>query len=476
MKKYIILILVAVLFILPSDAKSSSPKNNYSDARIQDLKLGSQAWTFRKFSFYETLDMLQELDLHYLEAYPGQVLDKNKPDVKFNHYLSNKHIVQIKKALKDRNITLMNYGVVGFDNNEKSAKVVFEFAKKMGIQTIVTEPSYDDYSIIEKMVKKYDVQVAIHNHPYPSKYAYPQTVLDHIKGLDERIGACADIGHWLRTGVDAIEGLKLLEGRILAIHLEDLDAFGSKKANTVPFGEGKANVHDVLAELTRQNYFGILATELEQEQIVLNPMPTVEKGKKYIDSITYYKGWNEILSQDNNGRFSKHGWNHYGPGYFELDHKTGVLKSRLGMGLFWYSKKMYKDFSLELEFMVDQKKSNSGIFLRIPGVPFDNYYVGHSFEVQINHAGKGIHQTGAIYDAEPPMTDATKGPGEWNHYSITFKGDKITVILNGVKVIDWIAEPRGKIKDFAWEGFIGLQNHDWETTVLFQNIFIKELD
>ena len=64
---------------------------------------------------------------------------------------------------------------------------------------------------------------------------------------------------------------------------------------TVPFGEGKANVHDVLAELTRQNYFGILATELEQEQIVLNPMPTVEKGKKYIDGITYYKGWNEIL-------------------------------------------------------------------------------------------------------------------------------------------------------------------------------------
>ena len=210
MKKYIILILMAVLFILPSDAKSSSPKNNYSDVRIQDLKLGSQAWTFRKFSFYETLDMLQELDLHYLEAYPGQILDKNKPDVKFSHDLSNKHIAKIKKALKDHDITLMNYGVVEFDNNEKSTKVVFEFAKKMGIQTIVTEPSYDDYSIIEKMVKKYDVQVAIHNHPYPSKYAYPQTVLDHIKGLDERIGACADIGHWLRTGVDAIEGLSLI--------------------------------------------------------------------------------------------------------------------------------------------------------------------------------------------------------------------------------------------------------------------------
>ena len=146
------------------------------------------------------------------------------------------------------------------------------------------------------------------------------------------------------------------------------------------------------------------------------------------------------------------------------------------MGLFWYAKKMYKDFSLDLEFMVDHEKSNSGIFLRIPGVPQDDYYVGHSFEVQIDNSRDGIHRTAAIYDAEPPMTDATKDPSEWNHYSITFKGDKITVILNGVKVIDWIAEPRGKIKNFAREGFIGLQNHDWETTVLFQNIFIKELD
>ena len=69
-----------------------------------------------------------------------------------------------------------------------------------------------------------------------------------------------------------------------------------------------------------------------------------------------------------------------------------------------------------------------------------------------------------------------QGLGEWNHYSITFIGSKITVILNGVKVIDWIAEPRGKIKDFAQEGYIGLQNHDLETTVSYRNIFIKELN
>ena len=102
--------------------------------------------------------------------------------------------------------------------------------------------------------------------------------------------------------------------------------------------------------------------------------------------------------------------------------------------------------------------------------------MGHLFEVQIYHPGDGTHRTGAIYDAEPPMANATKGAGEWNHYSITFKGDKIIVYLNGVKVQDWKAEPRGKIKIFADKGYIGLQNHDWETAVFYRNIFLKELD
>jgi len=43
-------------------------------------------------------------------------------------------------------------------------------------------------------------------------------------------------------------------------------------------------------------------------------------------------------------------------------------------------------------------------------------------------------------------------------------------------VVDWEAEPRGKIRDFAPRGYIGLQNHDWDTEVSFRNIFVKELD
>jgi hypothetical protein len=182
----------------------------------------------------------------------------------------------------------------------------------------------------------------------------------------------------------------------------------------------------------------------------------------------------EQLLQPQDGEYSKHGWNHYGPGYFALDPTTGVLTSHGGMGLFWYAAKEYGDFVLELEYRCADRTTNSGVFLRVPGVPVSDDYIYHSFEVQIDDAAsEAIHQTGGVYDAEGPTELASKPPGQWNHYRITFVGNHITVELNGQQVVDWEAEPRGKVEDFAPRGYIGLQNHDDTSRVDFRNISIR---
>jgi hypothetical protein len=132
---------------------------------------------------------------------------------------------------------------------------------------------------------------------------------------------------------------------------------------------------------------------------------------------------------------------------------------------------------LRLEFKTSVPESNSGVFLRVPEMVTSDEYVSHSFEIQIHAAAsEAIHRTGAVYDAEAPSEDRAKRPGEWNDMEISFVGDRITVILNGEKVIDWHAKPRGKIRDFADRGYIGLQNHDWDTSVYFRNIRVKQLD
>lgn len=176
------------------------------------------------------------------------------------------------------------------------------------------------------------------------------------------------------------------------------------------------------------------------------------------------------------GSYTKDGWKHHGPGRFDLDPATGVLTSHGGMGLFWYSEREFSDFVLELDFKCTDAETNSGVFVRVPGEPTSDDYIHHSFEIQINDAGEGIHRTGAVYDAEAPTELASKPPGEWNHYKITFVGKHIEVELNGKKVVDWEAEPRGKVKDFAPTGYIGLQNHDDRSPVYFRNIYAKALN
>jgi hypothetical protein len=146
-----------------------------------------------------------------------------------------------------------------------------------------------------------------------------------------------------------------------------------------------------------------------------------------------------------------------------------------GMGLFWYSVKKYEDFILELDYKCADEYTNSGVFVRVPDLLTTDDYIYHSFEIQIDDDEKGIHKTAAVYDAEAPRADAFKEPGEWNHIKITFKGKNIKIELNGTIVIDWDAEPRGKVRDFADKGYIGLQNHDSQSPVYFRNIFVKEL-
>ncbi|MFC1568706.1 family 16 glycoside hydrolase [bacterium] len=475
MKNKIIFLLTVCILATSLVANECKTKSCYDQVRIKKIPIAMQCWTFRKFSFIETLDKVKDLDVHYIEAYSGQKLVPDEQDEShFGPELTNEQMKWVKEELKKRDLHLISFGVVNFDPTEEATEKVFKFSKEMGIQTVVTEPLYEDFSHIEKMVKKYDLKVAIHNHPTPSKYWDPQTVVEHYRGLDPRIGGGADTGHWMRSGVCPIAALKLMKGRIRNVHLKDLNEFGNRDAYDVPFGQGKANIKAILAELTLQDYDGYIVVEHEKKEDEMNPSPPIAEGIKYIKSITYYQDYTQILKREK-GKYNKHGWNQYGPGYFILDEETGILKGQKGMGLFWYSEKKFKNFILELDFMSEKHFTNSGIFLRVPNVLINNDYIGQCYEVQIDNASRGIHQTGAVYDALAPSSLAFNDHGEWNHYKITYHGKHIEVELNGVIIVDWDAEPKGKVTSLAKEGYIGLQNHDSRAPIYFKNIFVKEL-
>ncbi len=456
-------------------AKKNKIEAEINEVRTKPFPLALQCWTFRRFTFFETIDQAAKLGIKFLQAYPGQVLSKDLPGVVFDHNLKAEEIELVKKKLAQAGISLVAYGVVDLGRSREEIQKVLTFARRLGVQLIVAEPPEDIFPILEPLLQEYGLSLAIHNHPAPSLYSRPEKVLTVLKKTGERVGVCADPGHWMRGHVKPVEALRLLQGRILDIHLKDRSDFGpGKNVEDVVPGQGKAGLKEILEELTRQNYSGYLTLEYENEKEALSPVPAINEAIKLIQQYTYFTGYEELLSRVG-GRYSKHGWNHYGPGHFELDEKEGVLKSVGGMGLFWYSRKKFRDFILELDYKCSDRKTNSGIFLRVPEVPTSDDYIYHSFEIQIDDASEGMHKTGAVYDAVAPSGEAYRPPGEWNHLKITFRGKHLQVELNGVKIIDWLAEPRGKVKDFAAEGYIGLQNHDWNSSVYFRHIFIKEI-
>jgi sugar phosphate isomerase/epimerase len=475
-KNQVLMALVVLISLIAlAGPRRSAAEDDLSQVRIKKFPVAMQCWTYRRYTFFETVEKTKSLGIKYLQAYPGQPLSPEDKGAVFSHLMTDPQVEAVQKKLAEAGMAVVGYGVADIGRTEPEMRKAFEFARKIGIQVIATEPHDADFPILDKLVKEYDIRIAVHNHPEPSKYAKPQTVFDHVKGLDDRIGACADPGHWMRGGLRPLDALRLLKGRIVDVHIKDRSDFGTDKmVDDVAIGEGKAGLRDILAELTLQDYAGYLTIEYENEKEVLTPEPAARKGLENINALTYYADFTPLLSRWN-WRYSKHGWNHYGPGHFELDEKTGVLKSQGGMGLLWYSVKKWRDFVLELEFQCEKKETNSGIFYRVPEVPTSDDYIYHSFEVQIYDAGEDIHKTGAIYDAVAPIKDVQEPTGEWNYMKITCRGKRVRVELNGVQVVDWEMEPRGKIKDFAAEGYIGLQNHDSIAPVYFRNIFAREL-
>jgi sugar phosphate isomerase/epimerase len=132
-------------------------------------KIGVQAWSFNRFSFYESLDKSLSLGLRYIEAYPGQKLGGDNGKMRFDHNLPANLRKEVKEKLADVNIKIVNYGVVGLSAKEKDCRKVFDFAKDMGVETIISEPGPDALDLIDRLCQEYKIKVAIHNHPKSSR-------------------------------------------------------------------------------------------------------------------------------------------------------------------------------------------------------------------------------------------------------------------------------------------------------------------
>jgi choline dehydrogenase-like flavoprotein len=184
-------------------------------------------------------------------------------------------------------------------------------------------------------------------------------------------------------------------------------------------------------------------------------------------------------------------WQQAGPGTFDYDANERVIVARPGgdIGLFFFTGTGFSDFTLRLQFRLDSRNDNSGVFVRSrdprqppPAGLNDPRIAGNpawlavdtGFEIQIDEMAQpdqaDMHRTGAVYaipigpglGQQIYARGSPLQPGEWNDYEIQMAGDTYDVRLNGFQTAHFINKDpaRGRPANIdPLSGYIGVQTH-----------------
>lgn len=194
-------------------------------------------------------------------------------------------------------------------------------------------------------------------------------------------------------------------------------------------------------------------------------------------------GWKQLF----NGK-DLSGWKHVGPGGMTVE--DGMIKTHGGMGLLYYTEGKVSDCVIRVVFKMRDRNDNSGVFIRIPIEPREEWMpVHYGYEVQIDNEPEKsdedeYHYTGALYSLTKPMAKAGKPGPEWNTMEITLDGPRTIVYVNGQEVTDYTEGQPVPERKFDFEphrgprpvkGWFGLQNHSDNDVVFFKEVAMKPL-
>ena len=248
-------------------------------------KIGIQTWTFNHFTLAQALDKVDSAGVKDIECYWGQPLGADMKG-EFGIKISEDSRTRLKQLLQSKGIQIVAMGVISPDNKAEWIKA-FDLAKEFGLSYITSEPKKDQWDMIDSLAGAYSIKVAIHEHGNPNPYWHPDSVLAAIKG-HANIGACADVGHWARSGLDPVDCLKKLEGHIYGVHLKDIKVFNDVHAEDTIVGKGVIKFEPIFAELKRQQFHGMIS--IEHESNWLHNLPDViETVKFYNDQVAKIK-------------------------------------------------------------------------------------------------------------------------------------------------------------------------------------------
>lgn len=272
MKKSILFIIGSFLFAVFAIAQQQErPGQQAPPETGEKFKVGMAGYTFAKFDLDKTLETMKKADVHYLCIKDFHLPFKS----------TDEEIAAFHSKLKDNGITGYAVGPI-YMKSESDIDNAFEYAKRVGVKLVVGVPNYELLPYVDKKVKEYGFNYAIHLHgPDIALYPDADDVWKNVKDLDPRIGMCLDIGHDTRNGKDPVADLEKYYTRVFDIHIKDVTG-KSKLGYSLEIGRGVIDFPAFVKMLRKVNYSGVCS--LEHEKDMTNPFMGIA------ESIGYFRG------------------------------------------------------------------------------------------------------------------------------------------------------------------------------------------
>lgn len=239
---------------------------------LPPLELGLASYTLREFNRADCLKMAKRLKLKKM-CFKSMHLELNSTEEQCR---------QAADECQQAGIDLYACGVC-YMNSAEEVQNTFRYAKAAGMRLIVGVPKHELLPLVEEKVKETGIAVAIHNHgPGDRLYPTPDSILEKIGGLDQRIGVCLDVGHTIRSGVDPAESIVACGERLLDIHLKD-ETEANEKGKTLVCGHGIVDFPAIINALIKINYQGVVGFEYEAD--AKDPLPGLAESVGFVRGV-----------------------------------------------------------------------------------------------------------------------------------------------------------------------------------------------
>lgn len=244
------------LIVLPTSAhgQAPAPEARPVAARAQEAlgwHVGVVARSFPDRTFFEAIELTASLGLRLIEGFSDQKVSADIPR-SLNYNLSEVEREAVTQKLRSAGMTMPVYSVGRMPSDDESCSRVFQFARSLGVETIVCESAPEAISMMERLCEKYGVNVAFHEQITDASGVARalEDIARDYQGRSRRVGVCGELGEWMRAGIKPIEVLPILKDRLLVIHVHDLNQFGSD-GHDVAWGTGVAGLEEFIKEAYR---------------------------------------------------------------------------------------------------------------------------------------------------------------------------------------------------------------------------------